>query len=563
MSTTYEAAAWWGSPSQGTGRSPRPPTTEATREGAVALTGATAAVDARQVAPVVSMMVARPVATTVAQSQLVPRWNIVALPSLIFEPVPAVREPLRVGDYLLWPDRVMPAPAPELMRRVANGGAVALRRPIEGTPIIDPPIRDPRPLPLPRPAPQGRAFFAIGTPRLVDFSFSVQLTVQPDGGIRTTGATAIITIGVYAQEDQQGVERNRQSWTDALTQAGFGPAIWKFVPVSLHNLQASLDLPAFHAASDTQISTNAGSGTVTYVVQLSDIGALAWKSALEQRNGGAIAGICRANLSFFTQVGDKVGVKDQALSAPLGSLLSARGPDDVRTIYPQQTVQSVLVVVGHNLVETVGVTLTPNVGQAPATQVFGPDGGQLQLSVTTQDVASVQVDWRADVAFKAIGWPVITTTGRLSAQAGLTEIVKPDAWIATYTLMVLLVDASGNPVAVANAGTDYHVSGVVTFTAPYIPVTGTLVSAFDAANQIPVTVALPRFPGKPFGDLLLTLFATRDGKAGSQTRKISASELAIVAMVRPDAQIEIKTSSDKLPEVSVESDMLGIVAALN
>jgi hypothetical protein len=35
---------------------------------------------------------------------------------------------------------------------------------------------------------------------------------------------------------------------------------------------------------------------------------------------------------------------------------------------------------------------------------------------------------------------------------------------------------------------------------------------------------LPRFPGQPFGDLVLNIFSTRDGLANTQSRKISSTE---------------------------------------
>jgi hypothetical protein len=495
--------------------------------------------------PALTAVLATPIAARpVSVALLRPQWNRVALPYVVLEPAYLGRAPVVAGNFLLWPDPDIPAPE---MRKL-DGDDWDIPHPL------------PHPLPSPRPIPIQRAFFALAVPQLLDFSLTAQMTMQADGSIKFSGGTAILTVGVYAQDELQVVENNRQTWIAALSQAGYTNRIWKFIPQNLRNLQAALDLPAEHKNGEPQISTNSNAGTATFIIDLSEIGVLAWKSALEQRNTSSIPGICRLTASYYGREQNQVNAKDQALNVSLGQLLVNRGPQDIHTINPQQTVESTLLVIGNDFIQNVAVTLHPNVGQAPATQIFGKEGGQIKISITTQDVASVEVDWTAQITFTPTGWPVIPDSGKLSATEGWTKVLKPDSQIATYTFMAILVDQNGKPLPLSAAGTDYHVNGVMTFTAPYL--TNLLRSSFDASHQLPLTIALPRFPGQPFGDLVINVFATRAGMANTQSRKISSTESYIVAVIHPDAQIDLKTAEDALPELSTESDMIALLERL-
>src|SRR5262249_13722788 len=131
-----------------------------------------------------------------------------------------------------------------------------------------------------------------------------------------------------------------------------------------------------------------------------------------------------------------------------------------------------------------------------------------------------------------------------------------------YAIMAVLVDDKGQPIPLSTAGVNYHVNGVINFTAPYIPVTQILTTAFDLANQSFINIMLPRFPNQPFGDLVLNMFATRDGFSGTKTRKLQPTELGVVVTIKPNAQIEIKTSMDPLSELSAGSELLGLLSQL-
>lgn len=509
----------------------------------------------------------------VANVALQPQYRIAALPYLVFNPAPS-RDPVRSGDFMLWADPtsstttsppIIKVPPTRILTQVSDAPmiamkATALQSSVSSSVLSKGVILQPTIFLTP-----GRAVFAIATPRLVDLSVTIHSEMQPDRSIRITRGVATITVSTYAADPIATVDQNRSSWATSLSQAGFGVHAWKFEPLTLRNIQGSLELPASHLAKPVQISANTNSGTVTFIAELTEVGALTWKAALEAKNAASIPGICNATVSYYTQADNKAGVKSQTLSTSLGNLLARCGPDDMRIINPQQTVDAKLVIVGSSLVQSTTVTMTPNRGQAPAQQVFGSDGGQVQVSITTQDVDTVEVNWAAQVSYKGMSWPVIPMSGKLSSANGWVEmknLASPEL-IANLTINTLLVDANGQPLRDADAGTNYHVNGVLTMTAPYLP-GGALTTAFDSAHNSIVSVALPRFPGQPPGDVMLNMFATRDGFAGTKSRRLSSTELVVTVIVKPKGEIDIQTSADLAGDVpELQSDSMTMLAALH
>lgn len=100
------------------------------------------------------------------------------------------------------------------------------------------------------------------------------------------------------------------------------------------------------------------------------------------------------------------------------------------------------------------------------------------------------------------------------------------------------------------------------FTAPYVA-NGLLNSAFQTGYLRPINIALPRYPGQPFGDVVLTIFSTRNGVGGMKSRKLSANHLNIAVLVYPDAHVEIRTGCDILVEQSADSEVLGVMDPVN
>lgn len=482
----------------------------------------------------VSLNVMKPALAT-RISDLLPmtsQWKLGGLPTSITEPVPVADESVKAGEFLLFPERKAKAKS-----------IFATLKP-------------------------GRAFFATTTPRLLDCSLAVQAIVQQDGSVRITGGTAVLSLGVYAQEDLAAIARNQSLWTLALTRAGYGVRPWLFQPVNLRDLQAALELPEGHVIGAPRLSIDVGAGTATLIIDLTETGVLVWKEALEQHTGNSIPGLCRLTASYYGQLPDRVVARDFNMSAPLGKLLKQCGPDRVRQFNPQQTVKANLIVAGHDLLDRVVITMQPDFGQAPYTQGFGRDGGQVEMTITTQNLDAVTINWQAQVIWKTPGWPVIPAAGKFSTNDGWATIIKPDSWISRITVMALLVDFQGKPVMADSTGGNYRIGGALTLIAPWLkngevttnfdapnqmPVTVALprlpdspcegvTATFEAPNQMPVTPTLPRLPDSPCEDLTLTISAKRDGKANIASRKLSSKETSVLMMIYPDSRIEIKTS---------------------
>jgi hypothetical protein len=287
---------------------------------------------------------------------------------------------------------------------------------------------------------------------------------------------------------------------------------------------------------------------------------LAWKAALEEGGVSTIPGIAHVSVASFDYLGASLSPTNHVMDTPLASLLAGRGAADIRSIDPQQTIQGKLVVVTNDLVERLTVALKPSQGEAPTNQVFGPEGGQIEVAVTAQDLSTVTIDWSAQVAYKPLGWPPVPASGQLNSANIWTDLIKPDSWVATYTFMAIPVDEKGQAQKPDAAGPNPQTQGVLNFTAPYVP-NGLINSSFMADYNSPVTIALPRYPGQPFGDLVLTVFATRNGVGGNLSRKLAPDEVNVVALIHPDGRVQIVTYSDALPELSAASEVLHLMEA--
>jgi hypothetical protein len=383
---------------------------------------------------------------------------------------------------------------------------------------------------------------------LTDFALTVRREVRPDGGIATTGGSAVLSVTVYAEQHAREVAEDRWQWVELLPTAEAGAAAFAVLPAPLHGLAVDLELPAGVAAAPPLITVSPLAGSATIAVELTANGVLAWRSALEQGAGRTIPGVVRASASLPTVDPDNwfPGVEVHPLDTPIGTLLAARGIADIRQVDPQQTVSPTVVVVGSQLVTTSTVTLRPAGGQAPTSAVFGPGGGRVNVTVVTQHPETTAVEWRADVAFQPPRWPTIPASGRLDTDSGWITMIKPESWCVGYVLAIIPVDAAGGPVPAATRKGD-RVQGVLNFTAPYVD-GGLLSTAFEAEYGRPTSLVLPRYPDEPFGELVLTVFATCDGVLGQASRRLGPDDVVVTALAHPDGRVELHTSTDALPE---------------
>lgn len=447
--------------------------------------------------------------------QIKAHWAIRELPYFIIDPAPTLAEPVRVGDFLLWPD-----------------------------------------------AAQQRVFYALAVPQLSEFS----LTLQRDSNARLMGGTAVVTLRVYAPANPTLLARQYEAWTKHLSSIGQGRLAWKFQPLNLRNLTATLSLPAGYTRQEPAIATSTSEGNATCLIQLTPEGALAWSTALEGRNPGAIQGVCTLNVHYYTQINRRISVKQQTLSASLGNLAAQMnlGPEVIQTIRQETTVEARFVVVGHATVESVLLELHPNGGRQPVSHYFTSGGGTATLQLTAPNLDEVEVDWTVVVNFKPSGWPIVRLTGKLG-QGRWAEIVKPDAWMSSYTLTAMLLDGAGD-VLPANSDGDIdplnRVQADLSFTAPYIEGGGPLHTTLETSSQQVIEVTFPLPPGVTPGAMKLTLFALRAGRDDMQIRMLNRDETMIIAKVYANARIELVTNRDPVTESSTEEELLGILGML-
>jgi hypothetical protein len=392
-------------------------------------------------------------------------------------------------------------------------------------------------------------WFTPTTLALTDFALTVRREVRPDGGIATTGGSAVISVSVYVgQQYVERVARERWKWPELIAMPETSRASFMTLPAPLQGLTVDLQLPAGIAAAPAIITVSPLAGAATIAVELTETGVLAWRTALEQGAGRTIAGTVRATASIPTVDPDNwyPGVDHHQLDTPIGTLLAGRGPADIRQIDPQQTVSPTVVVVGSQLVSTTTVTLRPSGGQAPSSAVLGPTGGRITTAVVTQSPDTASVEWRAEVAFTPPRWPVVPASGKLDTAHGWITMIKPESWCVSYVLAIVPVDHAGRPVPASTRAGD-RVQGVLNFTAPYVS-GGLLSTAFDAEYGRPTSLVLPRYPDQPFGDLVLTVFATYGGTLGQASRRLGADDVVVTALAFPDGRVELHTAAESLPE---------------
>jgi hypothetical protein len=461
------------------------------------------------------LVLAKPNAlTTIAKA----KWLLTDLPVVIYDPTPVLADPLQVGDFLLWAD-----PA------------------------------------------SSRAYFTQTVPQLRSLSLTVER--QDDGGtIRTTGATASLTVGAYPADTLATMERNRQAWTDALAAIGHGRRAWNFQPLDFRTLRAALELPAEHLRRAVQVSEQPEAGAATFLVELTALGALAWQGALAERKPGNLQGVCKleADYAQVGRTGWLVDVRKQVLSVPLGVLAAGVGPEAIQVVNPEVSVEARILVSGHPTVESVTLDMRSRRGGQSRNVVLGPEGGQLSLRLTGQDLSGDAIEWTAQVVYKSTRWPAIRHAGVLSS-AGWAEVISPASWVQSLSFTAMLLDGAGNVVAPGSATSvdpANRVYGDLSFTASFLDGGAPLQTTFETSSQQAVTVYYPLPPNQPAGQMKLTVFALRAGRDDFKVRTLRPDETVAMAKVYANAHVELFTNKDASTEDSDESVGLGVLAAL-
>ena len=432
----------------------------------------------------------------------------------IIEPIPALGDPVRAGDYWLWAD-----------------------------------------------AKTVYAFYSLAVPRLRFFSLTVKRESQ-QGTIEITGGNAVLEVSLSTAKDRQAVVEQYSIWTKQLAKSGKGKRKWQFQPITLSRLEASLQLNPTHISQQPQVTTNRDLATATFLIPLSATGVQIWSNALEQRRGNSIPGMLHLKPTFYARFHNHVGAKHQDLSVNLGSLLAPLGAEVIVNAQLELSAEAKFLVEWHPSLENVVVNWQANNGTPPGNRVFNQDSAPLSILLTANDLNTLEVNWNAKISFQDPQWPPIPETGKLSfANNDFTYILKPSAWVQDFTLIVSLLDAQGNLITSSDSTIDLvnRVFGMLNFVAPYLA--KPLVEGFETSSQQIIKASFPVLPGTS-PTLSLSILAQRGGKDGMLTRNLRLEENLVVVKVNTQAEVEITTNQDRVMESSFESEMLGVLAAL-
>lgn len=408
-----------------------------------------------------------------------------------------------------------------------------------------------------------RAFFASTQPWMKEFRLVVRREQQQDK-LETTGGTAYLTVSLYTQSEPDALNQYRSVWTDALENAGYGTHLWKFIPVNLRNLQASLDLPP---GCSVETSTDVEDGTVTFVIQLSATVVQAWQQALESRQPHLITGTCYFQADYFSRDNDRLRRDRQQLSASLPTLLRDCTPDRVQLLDPTLAIMTTIEVRGNSMVDTVTLNWQPNTNTPPIQQVFDAEGGTLTGTITATHMNNVSIDWQALVKYKMAGWSAIRQTGKLSAFL-LREIVKPGSseWIQYFTLFSAFMIGQ-NQLAISAVELapfeDIIVEATLTLSDPVltVPLITTMTLGNTEMTQIPFPV-LPNATNSRIGLAVTTKTQLLDRVLYTETIALNTQDSLINIKINGDGRISIQPDTAPISESSIDAEVFALLGSL-
>jgi N-acetyl-anhydromuramyl-L-alanine amidase AmpD len=446
-----------------------------------------------------------------------PDWINGTVPFIPTPPVPKLGEPVVAGDFLLFPD--------------PNNG---------------------------------RTFYTLARPVLRRAALVVYISrIESEGGTSygVTSANASITVAVYADGDPTAIEGYRQQWIAALVQQGMANAdATRFLPLRLRDLKPSLVPSPQEAGGEVQALTALDAGTITFTVPLNSVGALVWQQLFTTSQGYRLGGTCSIEASYFAQADTNLQVDTRVLSCTLGTLLAAVRPEDVTVVNPQQTVPIQVLVSPYSLVDSVSVDVLPSEGASAQALAFTSEGGQVQIPITSSNLAGVRVSYNATVRFKPTGWRVITQKGSLALPHEWDINVNPDSWVTNYNVCAIVLDAQNK--VTSGAAADLTDIFTVRLDYSHPALSGPPLSlVFQTASQEMVSVPFPWPPDSLAPPTLtLTVFGQRQGApVGPVTRVLSYDETQIVIKVYINGAIECFTNKTPAGETSIESELMRVL----
>ena len=401
------------------------------------------------------------------------------------------------------------------------------------------------------------AYYMLSTPVRMEFS----VVIEQDPTFRISGGSATVVVGVFPPSKTQAAI---DSWIAALRRVSIDASAWRFEPLQLNRLDATLEIPAGHTQGAVSTTTNPRLGTATFLLRLTALGAQVWKQALE--GGSPPPGVCNLTAWYLAAGGvANIAAQQQQVNATLAALTSGVSAESaLRTVNPEIGVDASLTVDGDPTIQAISVEMRARNGTVQ-TQTFGAEGGTVTMRLTSNNPRAEQVDWSLRVVFSAASWPPMRVSGTLSQTAGWADLLVPSSWLRAVSLTTMLIGPDGAVLASRAADPANRVTGAVDFTAPFLEGATSLHTGFETSSQETQTVLVPRPPSEPPGTLKLTVFALRDGRDAMVVRNLNPDEEWVLVKVYANARIEILTNrsaeATRDPATAAAAEAMAAIAA--
>lgn len=208
-----------------------------------------------------------------------------------------------------------------------------------------------------------------------------------------------------------------------------------------------------------------------------------------------------------------------SLQADMSALLGVLDESYLHLSYEYASVPVTVAVAPFKAVSNLALSLDFGNVHAPEAPLFDAQGGTRQFLVTTERPETVQVAYRAKVAFQAPSWPVVEIADSATLGAdGYTIVLKPETWVRRHTLYMYV--RAGNQIVHApkDDPADY-LAVTANYSAPYLP--APIRDAARITPAGPVELSYPVPPGSMPGRATLNVV----GMVGGQM--VSASQLEL------------------------------------
>ncbi len=390
------------------------------------------------------------------------------------------------------------------------------------------------------------AMFSALTPTGLATTVVIQ-TAEVDGTVRVTGGSITLSCSGLPLRTNEEIEALRKPWTDALKTAGHGQQVWRFTPLNVRSLRATIHLPSQHLVKEPTVSTNADTVEVVTVIELTAAAAQAWKQALEANDPTSLVGSVTLDYSFAAeQRNGQMSTQSQSVTATIGTIVT-ESIRHLRVLRAEVGVEARLIVRGHPIVDRVALGVRSEA--EVETMILPSDGGEVSMTLATASTEDAAITWTAEVSFSPPSWPIVVARGILSQAQGWTEILAPATWLRPLDVMTLYVNEDGIVIETETESSATQVTGSIELEADFLE-GRPLHTTFEGRHTEMVTMHLPDPPNQSRGQLTLTAMVLRQGHSRMISHELDPNDRWVVMKIFPDARVEFSTNTSARTEGS-------------